>query len=318
MKPGLSPACSALIVLGLLFPASAVAQDGASTHTDTVRTALNGNRTSRGTFPCFEGQDSEQSRERDNEAIANLPRLARFWLTEDVAYLISPEERCSFLQLARDEERNQFIEQFWSRRAPDPTSFDNSFKRAHYERIAFSDEKYGTQVPGWKTDRGRIYVLFGPPDSVESHRSGEKTGRPRQAGVATYQYSWEAWHYGHLEGVGGNLELEFVDPGETGDYRLAMPPEMKDELIFAPRYNLGRSSRGGVTPESAQSIDPYIGPTPTPLVHFKDLEAIVVSQILRDQVRFSHRIEFSKSNKRSDFGADFRLPAKRATQCLGQ
>jgi GWxTD domain-containing protein len=294
MQPCLSTACCVLMVLGLFCPTSVVAQDGASTHSDTVRTALNGNKTRR-TSPCFEGQDSERRRRRENEAIANLPKLARFWLTEDVAYLISPEERCSFLHLATDEERNQFIEQFWSRRAPDPTSLDNSFKETHYERIAFADKKYGTEIPGWKTDRGRVYVMFGPPDSVESHRSGEKTGRPPEEGVETYQYSWEGWHYRHLEGVGENLEFEFVDPSESGEYRLAMPPEMKDELIFAPPYNLGRSSRGGVTPESAQSIEPYIGPAPTPLVQFKDLEAIVVSRIVRDQVRFSHRIEFSKA-----------------------
>jgi GWxTD domain-containing protein len=235
MQPCLSTACRALMVLGLLYPASIVAQDGDSTRTDTVPMSMNGNRTLTRTSPCFEGRGSKQEKQRENKAIANLPEFARFWLTEDVVYLISPEERCAFLHLASDRERDQFIEQFWSRRAPDPTSLENSFKHAHYERIALADEKYGTEVPGWKTDRGRIYVTFGPPDSLESHRAGEKTGRPRAEGeewYETYQYSWEGWYYRHLDGVGENLELEFVDPSESGDYRLATPTEMKDKLIF--------------------------------------------------------------------------------------
>ncbi|HEU0047840.1 MAG TPA: GWxTD domain-containing protein, partial [Nitrososphaera sp.] len=129
---------------------------------------------------------------RENEAIASLPKIARFWLTEDAIYIISPEERCAFLHLATDEERDQFIEQFWSGRAPDPTSVDNSFKREHYERIVFANEKFSGQLPGWKTDRGRVYVTYGPPDSIESHQSGEKTGRPPEKGPETYEFSWEA------------------------------------------------------------------------------------------------------------------------------
>src|SRR6267142_5462290 len=176
---------SALLVLGLLCPASSVAQARLATQTDGARTPMNGVKTVRSTYPCFEGQGSEHGRQRENKAIANLPEFARFWLTEDVVYLISAEERCAFLQLSTDEERSHFIEQFWSRRSPDPTSLENSFKQAHNERIALSDEKYGTQVPGWKTDRGRVYVTFGPPDSIESHRAGEKNDRSAEDGVET-------------------------------------------------------------------------------------------------------------------------------------
>lgn len=287
--------CSALLAFALLCPTSTVAQEGNPTRTDGALTPLNGAREVTSTSPCFEGQDSHQERQRENKAIADLPEFARFWLTEDVVDLISPEERCAFLHLATDRERDQFIEQFWSRRAPDPKSLDNSFKREHYERIVFANEKYGGQVPGWGTDRGRVYVTFGPPDSIESHRAGEKTGRPPGEGVESYQYSLERWHYKHFEAVGENIELEFADPSDSGDYRLVMPPEMKDQPIFVPRYNLGRSRLGGVTLESAQSIELYVGPAPTPLVQFKDLEAMVVSRIIRDQVRFSRRIEFAKA-----------------------
>lgn len=297
MKSHRSTFYRALLVMGLLCPASTTAQDGGATKASAAGTAANTVDSLTGTSPCFEGQGSESGRQRERSKIAGLPDFARFWLTEDVIYLISREERCTFLKLATDEERSQFIEQFWSRRAPYPRSLENTFKQAHYERIAFADEKYGTQIPGWKTDRGRVYVTFGPPDSVELHRAGDKTGRPPKDGIDTYQYSWERWYYRHLEGVGENLELEFVDPSESGDYHLAMPSEMKDELTFAPKYNLGGSSRGAVTPESAHSIELYVGPAPTPLVQFKDLEAMVVSRIVRDQLRVTHRIEFARATE---------------------
>jgi GWxTD domain-containing protein len=289
------PICSVLVTIALLCPASSVAQDGNGSRTDNVRTPVNGVGGITSTSPCFERRDLQQEKQRENKAIANLPQVARFWLTEDVVYLISPEERCAFLQLATDKERSHFIEQFWSRRASDPTSLENSFKQAHYNRIAVADEKYGTQVPGWKTDRGRVYVTFGPPDFIESHQAGEGIGRTPEEGAETYQYSREVWHYKHVEGMEENLELEFVDPSESGDYRLAIPAEMKDDLIFTPRYNLGLFRHEGVAPESAQSIELHIGPVPRPQVQFKDLEAMVVSRIVRDQVRFSHRIEFSKA-----------------------
>ncbi len=295
MKQHRSTIWSVALLCGFCWQSAVVAQEEQITGSSTEQQESDRRKTGPRSVPCFEAIDRASSKQLEDKEFANLPGFARFWLTEDVVDLISPEERCTFLQLATDEERSQFIEQFWSRRAPDPTLLDNSFKQAHYERIAFADEKYGTQMPGWKTDRGRVYVTFGRRDSIESHRAGEKTGRPPEDGVETYQYSFEVWRYRHLEGVGEHVELEFVNPSESGDYHLAMPAEMKDELIFAPRYNLGRSSRVGVTAESAQSFELFIGPAPTPLVQFKDLEAMVVSRIVRDQVRFSYQIEFAKA-----------------------
>jgi GWxTD domain-containing protein len=247
------------------------------------------------TSSCLDAPGRPTSKQRLDKAIARLPEPARLWLTEDVADLISPEERCTFLLLRTDQERNQFIEQFWVRRAPDPKSLYNGFKQEHYERIVFANEKFTDQIPGWQTDRGRAYVTFGPPDSIESRRSGEKTGRPPEEGNETVQYSWEAWHYKHIEGVQENLELDFVDPSGSGNYRLTMPAEERDELIFAPRYNLGRSSRLVGSGEAAEPFGMYIGPAPTPLVQYKDLEAVVVSRIVRDEIRINHRIEFLKA-----------------------
>jgi len=100
------------------------------------------------------------------------------WLDEDVTYIITPEERSAFLRLQTNEEREQFIEQFWLRRNPDPDSPENTFKEEHYRRIAYTNEHYASGIPGWKTDRGRIYIMWGPPDEVDSHPSGGSYERP--------------------------------------------------------------------------------------------------------------------------------------------
>ena len=283
-----------LFLLVLYFAVSVMAQDG---RTASVLTAKQGISTASEAARCFNEPDNAKSQQRENEAISSLPKIARFWLTEDVVYIISPEERCAFLHLAADEEREHFVEQFWSRRAPDPTSLDNSFKREHYERIVSANEQFIGQLPGWKTDRGRVYVTFGPSDSIEWHQPGERTGRPPQAGVETYQYSWEGWHYNHIEGIGENVEFEFVDSSGSGDYRLAGPPEMKEEVMLIPPFNLSRARRGGGTAQGAQGIEIYVGPAPVPLLHFKDLEAMAVSRIARQQVQFTHRIEFSRTTQ---------------------
>lgn len=286
----LRPPC---FLLSLCFAVLATAQDG---RTVTVLTAEQEISTASKTAPCFNAPDRAKGQQRENEAITNLPKIARFWLTEDVAYIISPEERCAFLHLATDEERNQFIEQFWSRRAPDPTSLDNSFKREHYERVVFANEKFSGQLPGWETDRGRVYVTFGPPDSIESHQSGERTDRRPDEGPETYEFSSETWHYTRIDGVGENVEVEFVDPNGSGDYRLALGAQEK-ELFFAHAYDRGRARQGGGTAQATQAIEIYVGPAPVPVVHFKDLEAMVVSRITRHQVQFSHRIEFAQATQ---------------------
>lgn len=288
----------ALVLSTLSFAASIMTQEGRTASTILAKHRID---PTKGAAPCFDAPNGAMSEQRENEAIARLPRIARFWLTEDVALIIAPEERCAFLHLATDKERDQFIEQFWSRRAPDPKSFDNSFKREHYERIVTANQKFSGQLPGWRTERGRIYVMFGPPDSIELHPSGEKTGRPPQEGAETYQYRWEAWHYRHLDDVGENVEIEFVDPSGSGDYRLTLSPEKKDEVIFNPPYNLGRNWREEGTTRSANVVEPFVGAVPSPQVQFKDLEAVVSSQLTRQQVQFTHRVEFAAATDATTF-----------------
>ncbi|GAB4243413.1 MAG: hypothetical protein Kow00109_19180 [Acidobacteriota bacterium] len=157
------------------------------------------------------------------------------WLEEDVAYLITEEERDVFLALSTDEERERFIEEFWRRRDPDPRTPENEFKTEHYRRIAYANEHFTAAVPGWQSDRGRIYIIHGPPDAVEKHPGpGHYERPPHEGGGSTQTYPFEVWFYREMEGVGTNVELEFVDVSLTGEYRLVADPTVKDALLFVP------------------------------------------------------------------------------------
>jgi GWxTD domain-containing protein len=154
------------------------------------------------------------------------------WLNQDVAYIITDAERRAFQRLTTDEEREHFIEQFWLRRDPTPDTVRNEFKEEHYRRIAFANNRFGplSGLPGWKTDRGRIYITYGPPDEVESHPSGGKYERPaEQGGGTTTTHPFEQWRYRFIEGIGNNVIIEFVDSTGTGDYRMTMDPNRKEK-----------------------------------------------------------------------------------------
>ncbi len=107
------------------------------------------------------------------------------WLDEDVRWIITDEERSAFKQLSNDEERDQFIEAFWQRRDPTPDTIENEFKEEHYRRIAYANEHFPAGIPGWKTDRGRMYIMYGPADEIESHPSGGTYDRPMEEGGGT-------------------------------------------------------------------------------------------------------------------------------------
>jgi len=241
----------------------------------------------------------------------------RKWLDEDVVYIISPEERSSFLHLSTNEEREQFIEAFWQRRNPDPESADNTFKEEHYRRIAYANEHFASGIPGWKTDRGRIYIMWGPADEVVSHPSGGSYDRPAsEGGGETSTYPFEDWRYRYLEGIGENVEIEFVDPTMSGEYKLTMDPSEKDALLYVPGAGLtemesmglaNKTSRFnntdgthlaqplGMTPETMNEfsrLDLYAKIQQAPPVKFKDLEAVVTSRLVRDQVKFDYRWYF--------------------------
>ncbi|HXQ27313.1 MAG TPA: GWxTD domain-containing protein [Candidatus Acidoferrales bacterium] len=267
-------------------------------------------------------QASKTKQKNDNQLKKELASPYKRWLDEDVVYIISPEERHSFLHLSTNEEREQFIEAFWQRRNPDPDSPENTFKEEHYRRIAYANEHYASGIPGWKTDRGKIYIMWGPPDEVDSHPTGGNWDRPSdQGGGSTSTYPWETWRYRYLEGagLGENVELEFVDPTSTGEYHITMDPSEKDALLHVPGAGLTQAEAMGLADKSARfkntdgtnmaenesgstglheneeeftRLELYASIFRPPPVKFKDLEAIVTSRLVRDQIKFDYRYDF--------------------------
>jgi GWxTD domain-containing protein len=150
------------------------------------------------------------------------------WLNEDVVYIITPEERSAFLGLSTDAERERFIEQFWQRRDPTPGTAQNEYKDEHYRRIQYANEHFTARIGlpqslGWRMDRGRIYIRFGPPNELETHQAGTYV----TPNGATQTFPWEVWRYGFIQGVGNDVLLEFVDPNGTGEFKLATDPSAR-------------------------------------------------------------------------------------------
>jgi len=179
---------------------------------------------------------SDKEQQQAQKAVRQeLKGAYKTWLDQDVAYIISDEERKAFRNLSNDEERDSFIEQFWLRRNPNPDSPDNEFREEHYRRIAYANEHYAAGKPGWKTDRGHIYIAFGPPDSTDSHPSGGSYQRPTdEGGGETSTFPFEVWHYRYLEGIGENIDIEFVDTCMCGDYHFTIDRGEKDALLHVP------------------------------------------------------------------------------------
>ena len=170
------------------------------------------------------------------------------WKNNDVAYIITNEEKKAFDALKTDEERENFIENFWRRRDPNPDTEENEYRDQYYERIAYANEHFASGIPGWKTDRGRIYIAWGKADSVESHPSGGSYDRPSyEGGGSTSTYPFEIWFYRHLDNVGDGIEIEFVDPTGSGEYRIARDANEKDALKYVPGAGLTSSEELGLS-----------------------------------------------------------------------
>ncbi len=191
------------------------------------------------------GQDPS---EKPRNVKPELKKAYKDWLDKDVAYIITDEERKAFKKLATDDERERFIEEFWRRRDPDPDTDENEFREEYYERIAYANEHYASGIPGWKTDRGRIYITWGKPDEVESHPSGGAYERESyEGGGSTSTYPFERWFYRYLPGVGSGVEIEFVDPTGSGEYRIARNPDEKDALLMVPGAGLTLGEQMGLS-----------------------------------------------------------------------
>ena len=263
---------------------------------------------------------SEKERKRKEKALRKeLETPYKKWLNEDVGYIITDEERKAFKQLNTDEERQNFIEQFWLRRDPTPDTEENEFKEEHYRRIAYANEHFASGIPGWKSDRGRIYIMYGPPDEREEHPSGGSYERPiEEGGGETSTYPFEKWRYRYIEGIGNDVNIEFVDTTMSGEYRMTMDPSEKDALLYVPGAGLTLYEQMGMaskTDRFNRTDGTHLGtgnmPMPAsmneferleqfaklqkpPTIKFKDLDAVVTSNIRFNTLPMKVRVDYIK------------------------
>jgi GWxTD domain-containing protein len=264
---------------------------------------------------------SDKQKKKNEKALKQeLRGPYKKWLDEDVVWIISDEERQAFKQLSNDEERDQFIEAFWQRRDPTPDTEENEYKEEHYQRIAYANEHFAAGIPGWKSDRGRIYIMYGKADEIESHPSGGSYERPMsEGGGETSTFPFEDWRYRYLEGIGQEVIIEFVDTCMCGEYHMTMDRSEKDALLYTPNAGLtmyeqmGMSSktqrfsggngleRLGLGPNSASEgakefdrLEQFAKLQAPPPVKYKDLEEIVNSKIVLNPMPFDVRTDFVK------------------------
>lgn len=177
-------------------------------------------------------QQQKQNPEEKPRRVRQEPKKAYVQWIADHDLILTQSERDAWKKLVTDDERDKFIEEFWRTRDPDPDTQENEFKEQFYERVAYANEHFSSGKPGRMTDRGRIYIKFGKPDSIESHPAGGAYERePWEGGGSTTTYPFERWFYRYIPNVRSGVELEFVDPTGSGEYRLARNPDEKDALI---------------------------------------------------------------------------------------
>ncbi|HUS19681.1 MAG TPA: GWxTD domain-containing protein [Terriglobales bacterium] len=262
---------------------------------------------------------SEEQKQRNAKSFRKeVSDTYKKWLENDVKWIISGEELTAFKQLSNDEERDQFIEQFWLRRDPTPDTVENEFREEHYRRIAYANEHFASGIAGWRTDRGRIYVIFGAPDTIDSHPSGGTYNRPyEEGGGTTSVYPFETWRYRYLEGIGQEIEIEFVDDCGCGKYEMTMDRSKKDALLTVPNAGLtqyeemglsnkaDRFSRGGERigqgpfnsndqSKMFDRMDLFYKLNRPPAVKFRDLEEVVSHKIRFNNMPFDYRVDFVK------------------------
>ena len=303
-------------VMALGFAAvAALAQDKDAKGSDDKGAAAQGSQIDPLKRPVPEKQRKANAKALRQE----LSKTYRKWLDEDVRWIMTDEEKSAFMQLSNDEERDQFIEAFWQRRDPTPDTEENEFKEEHYRRIAYANEHYAAGIPGWKSDRGRTYIVFGPADEIDSHPSGGSYERPMdEGGGETSTFPFETWRYRYLEGIGQEVMIEFVDTCMCGDYHMTMDRSEKDALKYTPNAGLtlyeqmGMSSKasrftnGGIEQLGASPfnndqqtkqfdrLEQFAKLQAAPAIKFKDLEEVVRHKITVNLMPFDVRADFVK------------------------
>jgi GWxTD domain-containing protein len=262
---------------------------------------------------------TDKQRKRQAEKLRKeLETPYKNWLNEEVGYIITNEERKAFNRLETDEEREQFVEQFWLRRDPTPDTEENEYREEHYRRIAYANERFASGIPGWKTDRGMIYIKYGPPDQIDGQSQGGIYERPiAEGGGTTSTYPFEQWRYRHIEGIGSDIVIEFVDPTMTGEFRMTMDPSEKDALLYIPGAGLTlweQMGFGDKTDRFRRSDGTHLGNGPVeyssdsmneftrldqfaklqgaPAIKYADLEAAVNSTIKYNLLPMKVRADF--------------------------
>ena len=268
--------------------------------------------------------NKKESKKRAKQLVKELGPAYGSWLRDEVPDIITEDEHRAFRGLSTNEEREQFIEIFWNRRNPEPESPTNAFREEHYRRLAYADEHFASGIPGRKTDRGRIYIIWGRPDEMESHPAGGTHDRPlQQGGGSSTTYPWELWRYRHLEGIGENIEIEFVDPSGSGEYHMTADPCEKDALAHVPGAGaslsemLGQSTKagrfsnsngttcpmplGGMTASTNEfeNLGRYFRVQHAP-EHFKELAEKVTSRVVANQLSFQYRADFLRATADTD------------------
>ena len=234
------------------------------------------------------------------------------WLKEDVVYIISEDEKEVFENLSTAQEKERFIEQFWFRRDPDPLTAANEFKEEHYRRIAYANERFSSGDLGWFTDRGRVYIIHGPPAQIESHPAGGTYERPFfEGGGTTSTFPFEIWRYRYIEGIGTDVVIEFVDPTLTGEYRLALRPQEKDALRYVSGTGLTFQEEMGLASKADRHLrsytdfgslrirdrpfaryETYVQVQRATPVKYRDLKGLVDVDVTFDNLPFSHRVDY--------------------------
>lgn len=262
---------------------------------------------------------AKQKKRQEEKLRKELETPYKKWLNEDVSYIITDEERKAFKRLSTDDEREAFIEAFWLRRDPTPDTEENEYKEEHYRRIAYANDHFASGIPGWKTDRGRMYIMYGPPDEIDDHSSGGTYDRPiEEGGGTTSTFPFIDWTYRYIEGVGSNIKIEFVDTTMSGEFRMSMDPSEKDALTYVPGAGLTLYEQMGLAdksqrftrsdgttlgvgnqpmPESMEEftrLQQFAALQKPPEVKFKDLQAVVSSNIRYNNLPFKARADYIK------------------------
>jgi GWxTD domain-containing protein len=298
-------------------PADKPASD--SVNTSQTQTSAQPAPSDQAADPLKRPIDAKKKRQQMKDYSKEIKGSYKKWLDEDVVWIITDEERAAFKQLSNDEERDNFIEAFWQRRDPTPDTEENEYKEEHYQRIAYANEHFASGIPGWKTDRGRIYIMYGKPDEIDAHPSGGAYERPiEEGGGETSTFPFEDWRYRYLEGIGQEIIIEFVDTCMCGEYHMTLDRSEKDALLYTPNAGLTLYEQMGLANKTARftgngleklglgpmnadqqgkefdRLETFAKLQAAPPVKFKDLEEAVSSKVILNPMPFDVRWDFVK------------------------